>query len=161
MNSLGKRHVDCNISAQGDEGTPTGCIKFRPPVYDCSVEAASKFSKKTLLSVCCDGIVNHWDCHRGQLQHCLKVEGNSFFACDFACDGLKFTVAGADCNVYLYDEERRELVATMNSNGVKLPGHVSRIFCTKFLPDDPNVVISGGWDRTMKVYDTRIGKPVA
>ena len=91
----------------------------------------------------------------------MKIEGNSFFACDFSCDGLKYTIAGADCNVYLYDEASRELVSTMNSNGIKLPGHASRVFCTKFVPDDPNVVISGGWDRIMKMYDTRIGKPVA
>ena len=91
----------------------------------------------------------------------MKVEGNSFFACDFSRDGLKFTVAGADQNVYLYDEATRELVSTMNSNGVKIPGHASRIFCTKFLPDDKNIVISGGWDRLMKVYDIRTGKPFA
>ena len=91
----------------------------------------------------------------------MKVEKQSFMACDFAGDGLKFTVAGTDSNVYLYDEATRELITVMNSNGIKLPGHVSRIFCTKFHPDDKNIVITGGWDRTMKVYDTRIGKPVA
>ena len=35
------------------------------------------------------------------------------------------------------------------------------MFSTKFSPDDPNVVISGGWDRIMKIYDTRVGRPVA
>jgi WD40 repeat protein len=49
----------------------------------------------------------------------------------------------------------------MTSNGIKLQGHTNRVFCTKFSPDDPNVVISGGWDRIMKIYDTRAGKPVA
>ena len=29
------------------------------------------------------------------------------------------------------------------------------------MPDDPHVCVSGGWDRIMKLYDTRIGKPVA
>ena len=48
----------------------------------------------------------------------------------------------------------------MYQNGLKVPGHVSRVFCTKFLADDPNVVITGGWDRLMKIYDCRIGKPV-
>ena len=48
----------------------------------------------------------------------------------------------------------------MKSNGLKLSGHQSRVFCTRFLPEDPNVVITGGWDRMMKIYDTRIGKPV-
>ena len=159
----GRKHADCNIAAQGAEGSPTGCIKFRPPVHDHDggVEAQAKFNKKTLLSVTCDGIVNHWDCSKGVLQHCMPVPNQSFLAADFACDGLRFVVAGSDSNVYLYDEASRELISTMNSNGVKIPGHVSRIFCTKFLPDDRNLLLTGGWDRTVKLYDTRVGRPVA
>ena len=63
--------------------------------------------------------------------------------------------------VYLYDELTRQLVTRMTSNGIKLNGHTNRVFCTKWLPEDPNVCITGGWDRIMKVYDTRVGKPVA
>lgn len=29
------------------------------------------------------------------------------------------------------------------------------------MPEDANVVVTGGWDRIMKIYDTRVGKPVA
>ena len=49
----------------------------------------------------------------------------------------------------------------MTSNGIKLDGHSNRVFCTKFLPDDPNVCLTGSWDRIMKVYDTRAGRPVS
>ena len=49
----------------------------------------------------------------------------------------------------------------MASNGIRLQGHSNRVFCTKFMPDDPNVVVTGGWDRIMKLYDIRVGKPVA
>lgn len=52
------------------------------------------------------------------------------------------------------------MVSSMRQNGIKIREHTNRIFCTKFLPDDPNVVLSGGWDRIMKIYDTRVGKPV-
>lgn len=48
----------------------------------------------------------------------------------------------------------------MHSNSIKLQGHTNRVFCTKFLPEDPNVVLTGGWDRIMKIYDTRVGRPV-
>jgi len=35
------------------------------------------------------------------------------------------------------------------------PGHSNRIFCVKFHPNDPNVLLSGGWDTTIQIWDTR------
>lgn len=37
------------------------------------------------------------------------------------------------------------------------PGHSNRIFALKFHPQDPNILISGGWDRTIQIYDLRTG----
>ncbi|KAL1140680.1 hypothetical protein AAG570_000610 [Ranatra chinensis] len=37
-------------------------------------------------------------------------------------------------------------------------GHVLRIFCLKFDLDQPNIVISGGWDNIIKVWDIRVGR---
>ena len=91
----------------------------------------------------------------------MQQEDNALFACDFSCDGLKFVVAGKDFKIYLYDELTRQLISPMYSNGLRVNGHQNRVFCTKFMPDDPNVCVTGGWDRIMKLYDTRIGKPVA
>ena len=72
----GRKAVDCSINAQGEEGHSTGCVKFRPPVFDYqgSLENQQKLSKKTLLSVSCNGIINHWDVHKGGLQHSMKPE---------------------------------------------------------------------------------------
>ena len=33
--------------------------------------------------------------------------------------------------------------------GKYLPGHASRIFSVKFHPLDENILISGGWDKTI------------
>lgn len=63
--------------------------------------------------------------------------------------------------MYLFDEMTRQCITEMYSNGLRVNGHQNRVFCTKFMPDDPNVCVTGGWDRIMKLYDTRIGKPVA
>ena len=41
----------------------------------------------------------------------MRHEDNSLMACDFAKDGLKFTVAGQDAIIYLYDETTRQLVS--------------------------------------------------
>jgi len=81
--------------------------------------------------------------------------------CDFTADGRNFVVAGHDRNVYLYDENTRQLKATMGENSVKIPGHQNRIFCVKSVPDDYNLVVSGSWDRSLRIYDLRTYKPIA
>lgn len=112
------------------------------------------------MSVSIDGVINHWNALTGKLQHTDRIEDNALFTCDFSCDGLKYTVAGRDKAIYLYDEITRQLVSRMHSNSIKMQGHTNRVFCTKFLPEDPNVLITGGWDRVMKLYDTRVKRPV-
>jgi COMPASS component SWD3 len=38
------------------------------------------------------------------------------------------------------------------------PGHANRIFSIKFNPDDPNIILSAGWDNTIYFWDIRDGK---
>lgn len=120
----------------------------------------SKFTGKALLSVSADGHICHWNAASGKLQHTIVQEENSLSACDFSPDGLHFVAAGKDCKVYLYDETTRQEIAAMYSNGLKLPGHQFQVFCTKFLPHDRNILLTGGWDRIVKIYDVRCKYPV-
>lgn len=39
-------------------------------------------------------------------------------------------------------------------------GHSNRVFCVKFNPQEPNMIVSGGWDRTIQIYDLRTRGPV-
>ena len=48
----------------------------------------------------------------------------------------------------------------MGANSIKIPGHQNRVFCVKASPDDFNVVVSGSWDRSLRIYDLRTAKPV-
>lgn len=34
-------------------------------------------------------------------------------------------------------------------------GHSNRVFAIKFLEDQPNVIISGGWDANLIIWDIR------
>mmetsp|Transcript_707 Transcript_707/g.990 ORF Transcript_707/g.990 Transcript_707/m.990 type:complete len:215 (-) Transcript_707:240-884(-) len=42
----------------------------------------------------------------------------------------------------------------------KLTGHGNRIFCVKFNKGDQNMIVSGGWDNNIFVYDMRYRGPV-
>ena len=39
------------------------------------------------------------------------------------------------------------------------PGHSSRVYCVKFDKENPNIILSGGWDYRVIVWDVRTGKP--
>ena len=68
--------------------------------------------------------------------------------------------AGGDGKIYLYDEVTRQQIAAMYGNGLKTPGHQLQVFSTRYLPNDNNILLTGGWDRTIKIYDTRCKYPV-
>jgi WD40 repeat protein len=40
------------------------------------------------------------------------------------------------------------------------PGHSLRVFCAKFVKDEENLIITGGWDKTIKIWDIRSGDVV-
>jgi len=42
-----------------------------------------------------------------------------------------------------------------------LPGHSNRVFAVKYLASDPNILISGGWDSNIHIWDMRTGKSTA
>ena len=36
-----------------------------------------------------------------------------------------------------------------------MPGHSNRIFALRFIDDDPNILLSGGWDSCVYIWDLR------
>ena len=60
-----------------------------------------------------------------------------------------FAAAGSDTQVYVYDEATRQKTMILKDGGKNLPGHSNRIFALKFHPSEPNIIISGGWDKTV------------
>lgn len=40
-----------------------------------------------------------------------------------------------------------------------MPGHSNRVFSVKFDKDDENLLVSGGWDNTIQIWDLRGRRP--
>jgi len=64
----------------------------------------------------------------------------------------------------VYDEATKdEIVAMEGGTGYSThstPGHSNRIFSVKFHPSENDIIISGGWDNTVQVWDVRVGYAV-
>ena len=78
----------------------------------------AKFVGKCLLSVTSEGHICHWNAASGKLQHVIQHEKNPLYTCDYSPDGLKFSAAGENCKIYVYDEVTRENISVMYSKGL-------------------------------------------
>jgi len=133
----------------GSEALPVTGIKFRP------VGAAKV--KNVLLAVNADGSVSHWHITSGKCLHTIRDETNQLYCVDYRQDGTIFATAGKDFTVRVYDEATKTLMSEMRSGfGKVTPGHSNRVFSLKFNPTDPNILISGGWDNTVQIWDLRV-----
>lgn len=55
----------------------------------------------------------------------------------------------------------------LTGEGTNTPGHSSRVYCVRYTKNDPdnpdnnpNLLLSGGWDYRVIIWDVREGKPV-
>lgn len=92
-----------------------------------------------------------------------KKNQNKLFTCDFTCDGARLVVGGSDRNLYVYDEvnNAHTFLKEMSSKDMTVTGHSNRVNCIKGHPTNPHLVISAGWDNTLKIYDVEKGYPIA
>eukprot|EP00760_Papus_ankaliazontas_P032178 PhM_4_TR5676/c0_g1_i1/m.14837 len=105
--------------------------------------------------------VSQWHVTTQRMMRSFKEEGNSVYVTDYNADGTSFASAGKDMLVRLYDEERGQLVQTMCDGELEdHHAHSNRIQSLRFVPEDPNVVLTGGWDRTVQFWDVRLGRSV-
>lgn len=108
-----------------------------------------------------DGSVKHWHATSGKCLHARCDEpDNHIYTLDFNPEGTLLATAGRDAHIRIYDETTKSLAMVMKEKG-ELPGHSNRIFCVKFNHVDPNMMVSGGWDNTIQIYDIREKGPVA
>lgn len=107
-----------------------------------------------------DGSLRHWHATSGKCLHKnLEDPENHLYAIDFTLDGMLLATAGKDRHVRVYDETTKTLAFRMKEKG-NLIGHGNRIFCVKFNKGDQNMLVSGGWDNNVFVYDMRYQGPI-
>lgn len=136
------------------DNMPMTSLRFRP------MGAASK-TKNVLLAVNADGSAQHWHITSGKCLHTIKEDGNQLYTVDYRSDGAQFATAGKDKTVRLYDEATKSLTASLSGGAANVTaGHSNRVFSLKFNPNDDNMLVSGGWDNTVQIWDVRAGHAV-
>jgi len=135
---------------------PTTQLRWRP-------HSAQSKTKSVLVSVNAepDGQALHWHIKSGKCLHTITEKDNQLFCIDYFSDGSQFATAGRDRTVRLYDEATKRLTAQLHAGDLKeTAGHSNRIFSLMYHPYEPNLILSGGWDNTVQVWDTRRGHSI-
>lgn len=146
--------VAYNIEGGSNVALPTTCIRFRP------VSAANQ-TKNVFLTANAAGTVQHWHLTSGKCLHSFSDEENQVFALDYNDEGTQFVTAGKDTKIRIYDEATKTNILTLRGSSIgdystTTPGHANRVFSVKYTHDE-HLLLSGGWDNTVHIWDTREG----
>ena len=95
----------------------------------------------------------------------VKEPGNALSALDFAFDGSRFYTAGSDALIRMYDTESfqtlHRLYSGRRDQSEQLEGgHTSRVFALKTHSEASYLLFSGGWDGSVRLWDTRQRDPL-
>ena len=155
-------HIACGYSngfvqifSLNDKKAP---ISFKVGTYPVTSIKWNKKKDTTLLVGSADGYVTHWHTSTGKVLHSMHEIDNAINSVDYTRDYKRFATAGNDVVVRVYDESMKSIITSMHPFKFDEPGHSGRIFCVKFHPENDNMLVTGGWDKTVQFYDVRGSK---
>lgn len=116
-------------------------------------------SNSLLLSASSDGFVHRWNISPHQPSSSVTVlQTEEELLCLDANDSV-FVLGGKDGFLRLYDLHSTSLLHDL-SGRVSGPALTST-FSARFHPQDANIMVTGGWDRELRVWDVRSGTETA
>jgi len=116
--------------------------------------------ERQLISCSSNGDIYCWRPADEELLYHVK-EDNEIYCSDYSNYFNWFATAGGDCRIRIYDDITQKNIQTFYGAGDDILGHCNRIFSVKFHPEDSNILISGGWDNLVYIWDLRQEGPVS
>lgn len=145
-----------NLQSGSSQSLPTTSMRFRPSTVQSK-------TRNVLVSCNAAGEIHHWHITSGKCLSTIK-EDDQFYALDYRRDGSVFAATGKNHTVHIYDETTKHEISTLQGGSgygsSSAAGHSNRVFAIKFHPDDPEVLLTGGWDNTIQFWDMRVGHSV-
>ncbi|XP_023228549.1 WD repeat-containing protein 5B-like [Centruroides sculpturatus] len=124
-------------------------------IYFLSEDSASPLHH-IMIAIYNSGHIKFWD----YLAHvCLQTikEEQELMDCAINPENTKFATAGTIPKLGIYDIETKQKINTLEASFDlrKVDGHRSKVFTVKYHPSVNNVLLSAGWDNTVRFWDDR------
>ena len=143
--NLGTDNKIAEIQAGGKEPGPINALRWRPINENNSNTAA------VILVANTNGHLYQFAAKTGKEIFHTVEEGNYIMAMDYVPTGHTFCTAGKDNHIRIYDEETKKIVRELSAVKWHKQGHNNRIFSVKFKKDEPDILVSGGWDQNVGI----------
>jgi len=130
--------------------------------YPVTSMAWHPYDNHILFAATCQGNVYSMDTKSHSCTTVVKELKNEINCLDFCEDGSMFATSGKDLALRIYDTKTCKLIQTYEGYKYERPqgetevqGHGMRVFALKYSPQNSHILITGGWDNHLKVWDTR------
>ena len=143
--NLGTDNKISEINAGTIEQGPVNALRWRP------INEYNSSSTAVLLIANSNGHLYQFTAKTGKEIWHTYEEGNFIMALDYNPSGTTFATAGKDNKVRIYDEETKKVNLELDSIKWHKQGHNNRIFSIKFKKDEPDLIVSGGWDQNVTI----------
>lgn len=116
----------------------------------------TSIGKPVLIAVHADGKISQWDPISGKILKCIEEKDNFIMCLDYDMKGTTFATGGSDNSIRIYDDDTKTIITSMKSDLTNI-SHSNRVFSVCFGKSHnyENLLVTGGWDNTIKFYDVR------
>jgi WD40 repeat protein len=136
----------------------TGRVSYSIPFVDRdTVVACTRFypgaDRRLILSVGTSGQIGLFEYLVGSCFWSTREADTNTYACDFSPTGANFATGGKDGVVRIYDTQTQ--VISREYSNISEVRHSSRIYAVVYDPDNPNQLVTAGWDTRVLFWDVR------
>eukprot|EP00052_Salpingoeca_macrocollata_P010025 m.78582 g.78582 ORF g.78582 m.78582 type:complete len:331 (+) comp17366_c0_seq3:48-1040(+) len=141
-----------------DDSLPVTCLRYLPDV--------DGDHKNRMVAVYASGMVRRWHVtsQTCQSEHKLDTAG-ALTTVAVSQSGKQFLTGGTDFIVRVFDSAVHRVTRQLGPGAIhgsdaSVPqGHTNRVFALAYHPTDENIAVSGGWDKTVQIWDLRQSRP--
>ena len=140
--STDNKICEFDTNSKSNQHIPSNCLRWRPQAQNNTMSAV-------ILAASSNGNFYQFAAKTGKKIYHGVEQDNYIMAIDYAPDGSCFATAGKDNIVRIYDEQTKKIAQDLKGITWHKAGHNNRLFSVKFKVDEPDIIISGGWDQNV------------
>ena len=153
FNMMTKKIVcELNCNEESENKTLVQVMKWRPKMEGRT--------NNILMSACRDTIYE-WHTPSRKIVYKKTFPDNTIFSMDYSNDGNDYALGFKDFSIRVYDGVKKaEKLKLGGHNNHKVTGHMSKIYAIKYHKDNPKILLSGGWDGNVLIWDLNTESPI-